>query len=780
MQTVALVGTGQAPATPTATLTALSLTFTPAQTVGTPSSAQLVTLTNTGQAALVLSGAPLSITGANAGDFALAVGTTCTANLSLAAANQNGTGGGSCVIAVTFTPTATGQQTANLQITDNSGGTAGTTQTVTLTGTGAAPNTPIASLSTLAVTFTTLQTVTTASGAQSVTLTNTGQAALVLSATPLSIIGANAGDFALAAGTTCAASLSLVAANANGTGGGSCVIAITFTPSATGQRSATLQITDNSGGTAGTAQMVALAGTGVAPAATLSAPSLTFTTLQTVGTASGAQSVTLTNTGQAVLVLSATPLSISGANAGDFALAAGTTCTANLSLAAANAGGTGGGSCVMAVTFTPSAVGQRTATLQVTDNSGEVSGTTQMVTLTGTGVAPAAALSAPSVTFASPQIEGTTSAAQSVTLTNTGQAPLVLSGAPLSITGANAGDFALAAGTTCIANLSLAAANAGGTGGGSCVIALTFAPVAVGPRAATLQVTDNSGGIAGTTQLVSLSGTGQSPVTITLYPSSAALEPGSAQTFTPLFQPASGAGPVTWMVSGSGCSGKPCGTIDSGGTYTVPATLAGPAVDTVTVTLISNQAATASAQVTLFLKPSVSGGQSETVHAGGAATYQLTLGAGTGDAKGTLTVECFTETLPTGVSCQSVTVQPGTSATSFNFVVQTTGPGTVAMVVKNKIAWAGALLILPLWLLPAFRKRYASSLRNVSFVLLPLVSVGICCLFLSSCGTNGSFGQTTPKTFTSTPSGTYTIQLSGVEPNGTTDSNIGTVTLIVQ
>jgi hypothetical protein len=780
IQTVTLTGTGQAPTTPTATLTTSSLTFSTPQAEGTTSGALTVMLANTGQTALVLSANPLSIMGANPGDFAIASGTTCTASLSLAAANANGIGGGSCVIAITFKPGATGQRTATLQITDNSGGTAGATQTVTLTGTGVTPLTPIASLSTLSLTFIAPQTVGTTSAAQTVMLTNTGQAAMVLSATPLSIIGTNPGDFAIASGTSCTASLSLAAANANGAGGGSCVAAITFTPSATGPRTATLQITDNSGGTAGTTQSVTLNGAGISATATLSTSSLAFTTPQTVGTTSAAQTVMLTNTGQAALVLSAVPLSIIGTNLGDFALGATTTCTTNLSLAAAAVNGTGGGSCVISVTFTPGAGGQRTATLQITDNSGEIAGTTQSVALTGSGVAAAATLSTMSLTFTTPQTVGTTSAEQTVMLTNTGQAALVLSAAPLSIQGTNSGDFATASGTTCTAGLSLAAAVANGTGGGSCAISVTFTPGAGGQRTATLQITDNSGEIAGATQNVTLTGTGQVPVTISLYPSTPALEPGSTQTFTALFQPTSGAGPVTWTVTGTGCGGNPCGTINSSGTYTAPPTLAGPAIDTVTATLVSDQAIGGSTQVTLFLKPSVSSGQSETVTAGGTATYHLSLAAGTGNAKGALTVECYTETLPTGVGCQSLTIQPSGTATPFTFVVQTTGPGTAAMIPANRIVLAGVVLVFPLWLLPFLRiRRCASWLQPTSLVLLVfLAATG--CFLIGGCGTGGSFGQTTPKTFTSTPSGTYTIQLIGVEPGGAEDSDIGNITLVVQ
>ena len=71
-----------------------------------------------------------------------------------------------------------------------------------------------------------------------------------MSITSVALTGANAGDFAETA-DTCGSS---VAAGAN------CTIELTFTPSAAGQRMATLDITDNA---AGSPQTVSLSGTGL-------------------------------------------------------------------------------------------------------------------------------------------------------------------------------------------------------------------------------------------------------------------------------------------------------------------------------------------------------------------------------------------------------------------------------------------------------------------------------------------------------------------------------------
>ena len=106
-------------AEPNATFSSTSLTFS-SQQVGSSSAAQSVTLTNSGNATLMISG--ISITGADAGDFAQT--NTCGSSV---AASAN------CTISVTFKPTASGSRTASVSVADNA---TGSPQTVSLTGTG--------------------------------------------------------------------------------------------------------------------------------------------------------------------------------------------------------------------------------------------------------------------------------------------------------------------------------------------------------------------------------------------------------------------------------------------------------------------------------------------------------------------------------------------------------------------------------------------------------------------------------------------------------------------
>src|SRR5205807_4640362 len=115
-QSVALTGTG---VVSTVSLSLSSLSFT-GQIVGSSSSAQAVTLSNSGSGALTISS--LTVGGANAGDFSKA--DNCGAGVAA---------GGNCTINVTFKPTAAGSRVGAVTITDNA---TGSPQSVSLTGAG--------------------------------------------------------------------------------------------------------------------------------------------------------------------------------------------------------------------------------------------------------------------------------------------------------------------------------------------------------------------------------------------------------------------------------------------------------------------------------------------------------------------------------------------------------------------------------------------------------------------------------------------------------------------
>src|SRR6267143_1191089 len=218
---------------------------------------------------------------------------------------------------------------------------------------------------------------------------------------------------------------------------------------------------------------------GPAPAAAL-APSLVGFGSQAIGLASGARSVTLNNTGSAVLNIAG--ISLSGPQASDFSQ----TNTCGINLAAA-------GNCTFNITFTPSALGTRIASIVITDNAFS---SPQIISLSGAGVAvaPGAGLAPGTLTFAG-ELVGTASTPQIITLTNTGNASLTISN--IAITGANSGDFAQT--NACPASSAKLAA------GANCTISVTFTPSVTGNRAASVTITDNA---SGSPQGVSLTGMG--------------------------------------------------------------------------------------------------------------------------------------------------------------------------------------------------------------------------------------------------------------------------------
>ncbi len=335
-QTGTQTGTGAGNTLPAASLSPSSLTFA-ATPAGSPSAALPLTLSNTGGAALIVTGVALS--GTNPGNFSQ------TSNCATVAA------GASCTISVIFTPTAaSATYTANLTVTDNTGGAAGSTQTVAVSGTGAAPApVPQAVLAPTALSFS--APLLSASAAQTVTLSNPGTATLTGIATTLS--GSSAfTQSSNTCGTTLAA-------------GASCAIAIIFTPVAAGTVTGTLSVAGNA---SGSPQTVTLTGAGAVPVATFSASSIAFPATRP-GSTSAASSVTLTNTGAATLTISS--IALGGANPSSFT----ETNTCGLTLAAA-------ASCSISATFSPAAATSYTAAIAVTDSA---AGSPHSIALSGSG-----------------------------------------------------------------------------------------------------------------------------------------------------------------------------------------------------------------------------------------------------------------------------------------------------------------------------------------------------------------------------------------------------------
>lgn len=220
---VLLTGVGFAPAV---ALAPASLGFG-TLAVGATSTTLTARVTNSGTGTLHVGGATL--TGTNASDFGIV---------------SNGCGtvaaGASCAIGVRFAPASGGAKTASLSITSDG---PGSPHAVTLTGTCSAPAVAFAPS---ALSFgTTIVGVPTA--ARTVTLTNTGNAALAMRS--VLIDGAYPGDYQMLV-NGCPA---LLAPSR------SCTVSLRFLPRVSGLRPAQLSVASNA---AGSPHHVPLAGTG--------------------------------------------------------------------------------------------------------------------------------------------------------------------------------------------------------------------------------------------------------------------------------------------------------------------------------------------------------------------------------------------------------------------------------------------------------------------------------------------------------------------------------------
>jgi uncharacterized repeat protein (TIGR01451 family) len=197
------------------------------------------------------------------------------------------------------------------------------------------------------------------SAAHTFTYTNTGNGTLTLATTnPVTVTGGNASNFVMS-NNACTAGLSLAPS-------ATCTFNVAFTPSVTGNRTATLTVVDTAGGAPN--PTLVLTGTGRQAVVIFSGS----TSLTTGPPNRNVKSVltTMTNSGNEALLISSIAITPSngGANPGTFSVA-----NPGAGTPACPIGGAGlaaGATCQVTVTYTPPATGTLntiSATLTVTD-----------------------------------------------------------------------------------------------------------------------------------------------------------------------------------------------------------------------------------------------------------------------------------------------------------------------------------------------------------------------------------------------------------------------------
>ena len=293
------------------------------------------------------------------------------------------------------------------------------------------------------------QLVGSSSAAQTVTLSNTGTAPLEV----LTIAAASA-PFAVAGGSCGTTPFNLAA-------GGDCTITYTFSPTVTGAATQSLAVTSDA---LSSPDSIDLSGNGIQPALLIAPSPLDFGDVE-VGSSSAEQLVTLTNTGTAVLTISAVD-----AASGVFATTASGSCGAvPITIAV-------GADCTISYTFSPIAVGPEAQSLAVTSDAPS---SPDSIDLSGNGIQGTLVINPGLLDFGD-QLVGTTSISQVVTFENTGTGSIEISAIDNVVA-----PFATTGGTCGVTPINIGPA-------GSCTIEYTFNPAVSGISIQSLMVISNS------------------------------------------------------------------------------------------------------------------------------------------------------------------------------------------------------------------------------------------------------------------------------------------------
>lgn len=489
------------------------------------------TVTNTGQAAVHISG----VTATGTGFTAAGISAPSTLNA-----------GASATLTVKFAPTAGGAVTGRVSIASD---VQNSPTVINLSGTGAQAG---LGLSASSINFGSI--ITGNSKTQNITITNTGQATLTIASA-----GATGAGF----------SISGLNANATVGAGQTLTFSAKFAPTAAGSATGTVSIASNAPGSPAT---ISLSGTGTAGTFTLGAnpASVSFGNVN-IGS-SPSQNVTITNTGNSnVTISSVTP---SGTGVTATGIAGSTTLTP---------GQTG----TLVVKFAPTTATTVNGSVKLTTTQG--AGLT--VAVTGTGVQAGLAATPASASFGS--VSTGSSSTQSIQLKNTGTASLTISQAsvagsqefsttgltlPLTIAAGNTSSFTVKFAPTASGNVTATlnltsnapgsplAISLSGSGAASTKTitvsptSLSFGSVNTGTSSSLSVTVTNTGNSTVNIASVSATGTGFS------VPNSAvSLTPSQKTTITVQFAPTS-AGAVTGTLTiSSDATGSPA-TVSLSGT----------------------------------------------------------------------------------------------------------------------------------------------------------------------------------------------------------------------
>ncbi len=437
----------------------------------------------------------------------------------------------------------------------------------------------------------------------------------------------------------------------------------------------------------------------------------------------------------------------------------------------------GGGSCTIQVTFTPTTTGARTDQISITDNA---PGSPHQITVTGDGVAS----SQGSLTFTPTSLNfptetiGTTSPAQIVHVSNTGKASLIISAIGVS------GDYAET--NTCGTLPSILNV------GDGCTVSITFTPTSSGSRTSTLNFATNA---ASASSAVALSGIGTAVFSLSASTRSETLLIGTTATSTTptsntnftvtAAAPSTFSGVITLSCSSNAsCSFSPSSL--SGGqsstitvtSLTVPSTGPAPPVN-ITVTGTSG-GQTATVVLTIFFSDfTVSATPAfNSVIAGNSGTYTVTITPSNG-FNSVVQLGCAQPLPASDMACDwspgalLLNGAPLTSILTVTTIKQTLtarmigarrGPGANPGSGPGLRLWVLCVLALLLLLVARIVGRRRLGERVPLYLRLASACLLLCMVAVGNSCTAGN-----PTPLVGTPSGDYTLALTGTL--GTTQNN---------
>ncbi|HUN62514.1 MAG TPA: choice-of-anchor D domain-containing protein [Candidatus Sulfotelmatobacter sp.] len=615
--------------------------------VGTKSTDNLV-LNNTGTTDLTIS--MLTLAGS---DFTIS-GITTPKTI---AAGQ------SVTLAVTFTPTGTGNVTGSLAITSSDA--ANPTVTIPLTGAGSATATGQLSANPSSLSFGAVGTGT--SNKKQIVLTNSGNAAVDLTAVTASGAGVTVSGVTLP--------LSLNPSQTT-------TLTVAFDPTQSGSVSGAIKIVSNAGNSPLTVQV---SGSGAQPGLALTPATYSFGSIVDGQTKS--ETVTITNTGTAALTIA--DVTVNGAGFSVSGLSTPVTIAA-------------GSNSSFAVLYAPTTPGSHSGTVSIASNAPN---SPNVLALTGASTGSSVNLSANPTTLSFSNVNAGSSSSKNVTVTNSGNSSLTISqitvnaknfavsgiSTPLTLSAGQSAamtvSFSPATAENVTGNITLASAQGAnsvvtvsGTGvqAGLAVTpaSASFGNVTIGsPSSQTIQLANSGNGTLTISQL-SVAGSGFSTSTLALPINLAA---GQAANFNVQFAPTSASavtGSVTIVsnapsspsvipLSGTGVTATQTlsfsttnigfGNVNAGSSATQPVTITNSGNASIAVSQIT-------ASGTGF---SLSGaGTPVTLSAGQSTSFNVIFApTGAGSDSGTVTVTSTANGSPAKIALSGTGVQAGTSHT---------------------------------------------------------------------------------------------------------------------